>query len=198
MSQTISMYFTHALDFLKGWPSPSAVDYDLFKDSGELCSPVYGGRVVHVDPTSGKYKTGAVGTQMPIFLINGETDFDVQNVSAPAPNGWTAISPTGKQSGLVAIGGYELQSTEYDPNGTFAPNAPLHSPVNAQITSGTDYSMCGMLYAQRNWPGGNAGTITAYTDHICAIVSRLPGTNSNRVPVISFWPYFLPGGTANE
>jgi hypothetical protein len=189
------MYFQHAFDILKGWPNPAAVDYAAKVDPGVTYFPVYSGRIVHVN-ASGNFEPGAVGSQMPILMIPSQSDFDVTNLSASGANAWYPVSPTQKMSGLVAIGGYEVQTTEYDPTGTFNINDPLHAPVEAQITTGTDKSMAGMLYNKRNWPGGSAAQIVVYTDNVCGVISRIPGNNALRVPVISFWLTYVPCATA--
>ncbi len=129
---SVSMMFEHALDQLKGWPSPTAVDKDAKLSSNVTATvrPVPPGRVVHLNSV-GEFEMGASGTQVAIFLLNGEESFDVSNpttltaAGAYNANSWYAVAPTGKMSGLVATGAYELATTEYDPDPaiTFAPNA---------------------------------------------------------------------------
>ncbi len=187
--------FQHALDFLKGWPSPSAIDYDALVSSNVTSPNVNGGRVVHVN-SAGQFEMGAVGTQMPMYLIQGANEADVNNVSPIGALGWTGVMPSGKQSALVAVGAYELQTTEFDPAATFNINDALHAPVEAQIT-GSDKSAAGQFYKTRSWPGGSAAAIAPSTDAICGIVSRIPSTNPNKQATISFWPYFYPGPTSS-
>jgi len=195
---TITPTYQHALDYLKGWPNPAAVDFVAKFDTSQHNSIAYGGRVVHVNQGASnlQFALGAVGTQMPVFLIQGNGEYDVSNFTTGDAQSWYAVAPAGWMSGLVAIGAYELQTTEYDTNSTFNINDPLHAPTEAQITSGTDYSMAGQLYNARKWPGGNSAAITAYTDHICGIVSRGTMKNSLRMNTLSFWPVFFPGNSA--
>jgi hypothetical protein len=203
-----SQIFSHALDYLKGWWHQHVVDFVGMLDpaTDPTAQPAFGGRVVHVSSNTAVvggagrvdslFQLGAVKTQMPIFLNQNQTDPDVSNPGAGMTDayGWTAGTAVGFQSGLVASGAYELQSTEFDKTAgvVYNPNDPLHSPTVSQIT-GSDKSAAGMLFKNRNWPGGDNGAITPYTDAICAIVSRGRCTNHNRVQVISFWPYMLPG-----
>jgi hypothetical protein len=185
-----TMYFQHALDWLKGWPSPTAVDFSAKISALVTSTRVYGGRVAHVNDSQ-QFEMGHSGGQMPMFLIQGLGDFDVTNASAAGALGWTAISPIGNMSALVAVGSYELQTTEFDQTSTYHASDPLHAPTEAQIT-GVDKSAAGLLYNARNWPGGSHAALAYGTDSICAVVSRGAGVNANRQNVLSFWPYFYP------
>jgi hypothetical protein len=184
--------FTHALDHLKGWPSPSAVDF-VAKLSANVTVPdsAYGGRVVHLN-NSKEFELGAKVTQMPIFLIQGSNEFDVANPGdgASSPHGWTAIAPAGWMSGLVAIGAYELETTEFKTDDTYNPNDILHSPTEDQVSTKTD---AGKLFRVKNWSGGGGGAFTVGTDLICGVVSRGKKLNHHRVSVLSFWPVYIPG-----
>jgi hypothetical protein len=111
-------------------------------------------------------------------LHNGTDQFDVNN---PGGNHWKAIAPAGILSGLVAIGGYELETTEFDSVQTYLPNEPLR--------------------AVRSDSAANAGTLTnqgvvLYTNLVCAVVSRGKRTNHHGKTVLSFWPVYLPGSEA--
>ena len=183
-------YYVHALDYKKGWPSPTAVDFDA-KLSSNVTGLAYSGRCVHLN-SSGEFELGALGTQMPGFLIPGAGDYDVQNQSISGPQAWYPIQPSGKMSALMAAGSFELETTEYDQtDNSIAVNALLHSPTESQ-TSG-DKTLAGLLYAHRNWSGGNTNAVTQYVDNVCGVVSRAPTLNALRQNVLAFWPYFLPG-----
>jgi hypothetical protein len=199
------MMFQHCLDELKGWPDESALDYDAFlAPSGTNSAapapplyvnvaPVYGGACVHVN-SLGQFVLGVGPTDMAIFLLQGSQELDVGN---PGGNNWTPIAPTGKMSGLVATGAYELETTEFDPTvacTTFLPGMQLTSPLETAIT-GTDLTSAGKLFAQTNWPGGTAGTAVKGTANpVCAVASRIGHINHNKVPVVSFWPVYVPLG----
>ncbi len=191
------LVFTHCFNALKGWPSPSAVDYSAKLSANVTVDPaiVAGGRVVHLN-SSGEFELGvAAGTfVMPIYLIQGASEYDVLNSSPTGPHAWTPVSPTGKMSGVVAVGAYELETTEFDTTSTYYPNDLLTSPAEADIT-GTDKTAAGKLFKARNWPGGSTAAIIRITDTIVGLVSRPAALNpGSRVSVLSFWPYLLPGG----
>lgn len=192
----ISMYFTHALDFRKGWPNPAACDVVAVKSSNVTVNPVYGGRVAHLNAAA-QFELGALGTQMPIFLIQGAADFDVSNPSPAGAYAWYAIAPNGHMSGLVADTSYELETTEYDQTQAYAPNDLLHSPTESQIT-GADKSAAGLLFNMRTWPGGAGTKVTQYVDNIVGVVSTGAVQNALRQAVVRFWPYFLPGQDATH
>jgi hypothetical protein len=187
---TSEQMFEHCIDELKGWPFESAVDFDAHLSPSVTVEPIYGGSVVHLN-ANGQFELGCKGTQMAIFLLNRSDDYDVAN---PGGNNWVAISPTGKMSGLVACGGYELETTEFEQavGLDYLPNDPLHSPTEDQIT-GTDKTMAGKLFKRRGWAGGGGGALVPGTDAICAVVSRRNHINHHRVPVVTFWPVYHPG-----
>lgn len=192
-----SMYFQHAVGPRKGWPNPVAVDVQGKLSPNVTLAVLYGGRVAHVN-ASGQFEAGAIGTQMPVVMIQGSDAPDVNNPSPSGAYAWYPIAPIGVMSGLVAIGGYELETTEYDQTSTYAINDALHAPTEGQIT-GTDKSVAGMLFNARKWPGGNSLAIVQYTDAICGIVSPAAAhTNELRQSVLAFWPYFLPGADATK
>jgi hypothetical protein len=204
--------FERAIDMLKGWPRPHALDFvgKLDPATDATAKPVTSGRVVHVSANAplgmqGKvestFQLGAVGLAMPIFLFPGADDFDVfqDGRVQTKPHGYQTISPAGNLMGFVAVGAYEFQTTEFDQTDgvVYAPNDALHSPTEAQIT-GSDKSAAGFLFNKRNWPGGNNGAITQYVDHVCGIVSRGAVANHHRQQVITFWPVWLPGQDATH
>lgn len=150
-----------------------------------------GGTIVHLH-SDGAFAPGAVGTQMPMVLYQWTTDPDVSNTGGGTD--WFNATPTGKASALVAIGGFEIDTTEFYSGDTYTYNDPLHAPVEAQTTNDLE---AGRLYKNRKWGGGNTNAIAAYTDHICGIVSLPARRNHNKVWVLRFWPYFLPGATSS-
>lgn len=178
MPVPVQMYI-HGLNPLKGWPSPSAVDFTGKLHPAVTIDPLFAGRVVHVDSIVGGtplLKTGAVGTQMPIFLFQGSGDFDVAN---PGGTDWYGFAPNGISSGLVATGAYEFETTEFDTAQTYAANAPLIAPAND-----TNSAVGGVL---------TSAGVTVGTTLICGIVSRGVYTNSYGRPVLGFWPVFCLG-----
>lgn len=182
--------YTHALNELKGWPFGSVLDFRAKLDTA-VTGNAYAGRVVHVDATSGAFQLGAKITQMPIFLRKSSTAFDVSNSSG---NDWTAVAPVGWMTGLVATGGYELQTTEYATAdaASMVPNAILHAPTEDQCTAAGGVALAGQLHATKSYASGG-GSLTLYTDLVCGVVSRAVAKNNYGVNVVSFWPVYLPG-----
>lgn len=192
-----ALMFTHCLDELKGWPDEAALDFDAFLAGpgagGVNVDPVYGGACVHVN-ANGQFVLGVSGAAMGIFLLQGSHELDVNNFGG---NEWYQIAPTGKMSGLVATGAFELETTEFDQSmaiGTITPGMQMTSPTEAMITPTTDLTAAGKLFAQTNWPGATThGTAVAGSAMaVCAVCSRANHYNHHRVPVVSFWPVYVP------
>lgn len=187
-------YIRHALNELKGWPRDQAIDYVASLAPGTLPAPLWGGRVVHVNAAQ-QFEPGVTGGQMGIFLLNSSIQFDVTNdPSDPSILGWTPIAPTGAMSGLVAIGGYELETTEFDVTKTYAPNDSLKSPTAAECTGALGVSVAGMLFKDKSYAAGG-GPLVRYTDAICGIVSRSNTKSEYGVPILAFWPVYVPSTT---
>ena len=162
--------FDHELNPVKGWPSPYGVDKAATLSADET-EAVLGGSVMSLD-VEGEFRLGLYVDAMPIFALQNSTDFDVVSDDGGMVGN---ADGTAKMSGLVAVGSYELESTEYDSLLTFNPNDALTSPV----------------------PGAaDAGLLTAgvpYTDTICGVVSAPgPVANERQVDVLRFWPVWLP------
>lgn len=188
-----SLMFEHALSHPKGWFEPSALDF-VAKLSANVTIKAYGGRVVHVN-AAGEFEMGIAAAAMAIFLLQSDEDFDVSNPGVtPAGNFMhQAIAPAGNMSGLVATGGYELESTEFDasPAVAYAPNQLLTAKAaNTNQTTG------GVLSNDRNGAGGSAGAVRQYVDAACGVVSRGKFKNEHGVDVLAFWPVYLPAAAA--
>jgi len=167
----------HTLNALKGWPAPAAVDFHtefsptVFQSNGR--QPVLAGSVLHLNG-SGKYELG-VGQEpvMPLFSFNSSDDPDVYNPGgdpAQLRGNWVAIAPTGQSMSLVAIGGYELTSTEFIRD-AYAPNDPLTSPLQGEEDAGRIKK--GVLYE----------------DMIVGFVSRGTVDNGYGHAAVAFWPF---------
>jgi len=166
---TPAQMFDHTLDARKGWPSPYALDKSKEIASGE--TGILSGMVVHIDPTTDKIKRGcpfnASWAAMPIFAFPNQHDFDVSSDVGNISGGVLV--------GLVGVGAYELESTEYTGVG-YNPNIPL---------------------TVDNTPGATLGKLVATTlnstDLVVGIVSdKGPLTNENKKTYIRFWPVYLP------
>ena len=160
---TPNQMFTHDLNAVKGWPSTSAVDKSAALDDAEVSSTLFEGMVVHIDAASSKIKRGVASRAMPMFLIQNADDFDANSDKGNISGGIV--------SALVAIGSYELQTTEYSA-GTYAPNVPLKADAaTGKVISTT---------------GGQTG------QDIVGICSSGIIPNAYGKNVITFWPCFLP------
>jgi hypothetical protein len=189
----------HSLDAKKGWPSPHAVDFDAtFKASASdtdnglhTDKPAFAGSLVSLD-ASGNFVFGVADAAMPMWLFQNSDDPDVTNdggtlLADPATTdgtygAWAAVAPTGKLMALVAVGAYELNTTEF--TGTsFAPNDPLMADSAAE-----------------NGQHANRGKVDEYAwaqsdgsePDVVGIVSRAEAKNSHGVLEVSFWPVYLP------
>ena len=192
MAGQIAQGFEQALDAVKGWFHLAALDKSAKLASSLLTgsTAVPAGRVAHLN-ASGEFELGAGGTQMPIFLWNGKDHPDVYNSGVSPTTStthWHAISPTGVMSGLVATGGYELQTTEYETTGTYAANTLLTADTGVTTTDGkledTTYAaaklICGVCSTHVG--GDNQTTQTAGPT----------GTNAHGVSTLTFWPVYIP------
>lgn len=190
--------FTHSLGGRKNWPGTSAVDAQGAVASTDTAYCI-AGRAAHLN-SSGQFEAGVKGFQMPVFLTKSPSSFDVAT-DAHNSFGGSAI-PRGNLAGLVAIGGFELETTEFDGSTNYAPNAPLKAPDRAQTA---DAAQCGKLYQTKGWTGGGGGALTPYTDTICGVASfgssfvGKPAaayanyTGPYFVNLLAFWPVFIPG-----
>lgn len=172
------LMFEHSLNPAKGWFQPHALDFAA-PLSANVTFEVPRGRVVHVN-NSGEFEMGVDDTFMGIFLLNGSEDYDVSNPGT-TPSGnfmHQAIAPKGVMSGLVATGGYELETTEFDDAQTYA--------ANDTLTAGTSPTVLAT--------GGVLTNVAAvvYTNAVCGVVSRGRFVNAHGVPVLAFWPVYLP------
>jgi hypothetical protein len=185
------LMFEHGLDVKKGWFDMASLDYSA-KLSSTVEYSLPRGRVVHLarEGSPGNYKEvflpGVSNTGVAIFLLNGSTDADVSNPGTTAAGNFMhqAVSPSGKLSGLVATGGYEIATTEYDPAGDYAPGDLLTAPT-------------GVLAANAATAGRLTKTSAVqYVNPVCGVVSSGAAKNHNGVNTLSFWSVYLPAGTA--
>lgn len=156
--------FDNLLEPIKGWFHISALDKDVVPvDLTD--TRLIAGRVVSLD-SAGKAVPGLAANAMPLFLWQNATDFDVFRDAGGIGGG--------KLNTLVATGGYELQTTEFQ-TGTFNPNT--------------------FLTADAPGAGADIGKIkpgVVATDTILGIVSDGQLNNENGKAVVQFWTYFLP------
>jgi len=165
--------FDHNLDVVKGPSLMHRLDFHAAPVADEAIKE---GSLMSLD-SAGKFIAGcppgaATITQpMPIFAIQGINDFDansdIGNISG------------GVMSGVVATGGYELATTEFDAALTYAPNELLVSDE-----------------------GGTKGWVTQAAaapygaETIVGCVSKPAAVNADGKNMLAFWSLFLPSATA--
>lgn len=176
------LMFEHGLDVKKGWFDMAALDYSA-KLAPEVEYVVPRGRVVHVD-ANGNFRPGAHNTGLAIFLLNGSEDADVSNPGTTAAGNFMhrAISPTGKLSGIVATGGYEISTTEFDSARTYTPGDLLTAAQSLN-----NVAVGGVL---------TNNSVVQYVNPVVGVVSSGKAKNHNGVQSLSFWCVYLPAGTA--
>jgi hypothetical protein len=179
----------HGLDVKKGWFDMASLDYSA-KLAGAVTFAVPRGRVVHVD-TDGNFRPGAHAKNIAIFLLNGSEDADVSNPGTTAAGNFMhrAIAPTGKMSGLVATGGYEIATTEYNISRTYVPGDLLTATA-----SNTDSATGGVV---TNAGSGSDGKVKQYINPVVGVVSSGATKNHNGINSLSFWSVWLPGAATN-
>jgi hypothetical protein len=174
----------YTLNALKGWPSPSAVDFNTTYDPTVVANNavVLAGAVTHLSD-AGQYLLG-VGSKvvMPLFMFNSSDDPDVTNDGGDpsiTKGVFVPISPTGQAMSLVGIGAYELVSTAFVAGQSYKPNSPLTSTLS---------------------PDANAGALqigTIWTNTIVGFVSRGVVDNGYGFDSLAFWPHFIPPSAGN-
>lgn len=173
------LMFEHGLDVKKGWFDMASLDYDA-KLASAVTFAVPRGRVVHVD-SDGNFRPGAHNTGVAIFLLNGSADADVSNPGTTAAGNFMhrAIAPSGKMSGLVATGGYEISTTEFDSARTYTPGDLLTATA-----SNTDAVTGGRITNE---------SVVQFVNPVVGVVSSGKAKNHNGIQALSFWCVWLPG-----
>ena len=183
-TQPIIQMTAYTLNALKGWvDATSALDFVAPFDSS-VTTWVPAGTCVTLN-SSGNLILGVGNSDaMPLFTFFNSNDPTIYNYGgnpASTAGNWVALIPpsTGNvMLCLVATGGYELLSTNYDANYSYAPNATISSP---KTTSGT--TAPGQLYPAT----GGSGNQT-----IVGLVSRGVINYIRNVPALAFWPIYGP------
>lgn len=170
---TITQMFERRLNPVKGWPNPYALDKFAETTAGQ---GIKAGMVCHLDSNK-KFARGLGGNNMPIWMWNSDTDFDTSGVDAGNFN----LVGTGKGlSGLVGVGPYEFQTTEFVTSEVYAPNTPL--TVEEDVADDV----------------GKVKPGNYYQDPIVGIVSDGQLINSHAVAVVQCWAYYLPAISSTD
>lgn len=171
--------FDHMLNPVKGWPDMAALDFSA-RISANVLYDMRAGQVAHLN-LAGELEPGVQCLQMGLFMFQGANDFDVNN---ERNDQWTPVSPSGRIMCLVAKGGYELETTEFDTTQAYNPNDTLNAPIGN--SSGSEF-ISGVLTSAA--PGALFTTNLA----IVGVVSRGMFTNAYGKQVVAFWPVWFPG-----
>jgi len=165
--------FDHNIDVLKGPSLMHRLDYSAAVAAvpGDIYEGSLMSLVSAAGADQGKFTVGCpAGTDgvypMPIFALQGVNDFDansdVGNISG------------GVMSGVVATGGFEIATTEFDAGGTYVPNALLTPDT---VTAGYVTDLGAAPY----------GALP-----VVGCVSKPPAVNADGKSMLSFWTMFLP------
>ena len=188
MGNRVAQMYEQSLDAIKGFYSPSALEKVRPLAAALLNSltVIPAGRVAHID-AAGNWALGGSGTQMPCFLWQGSKDPDVFNDGVSAATGtrhWTSVLPSGEMKGVVATGGYELQTTEYDATQVYAPNQLLTASAVGILTNVGAVQYTNWICGVTSWHELNRAEATPAT--------APTGNNLHNVATLTFWTYFLP------
>jgi len=188
VSTTLQLMTEHGLDVKKGWFDMASLDFSASLDSS-VTDDVPRGRVVYVN-SAGNFVPGISNTGVAIFLLNGSSDADVSNPGTTAAGNFMhqAVAPTGKLSGLVATGGYEIASTEFITSDTVGGVTTTRAYAPGELlTADTTGLLTNKKVADINT------AVAQYTDPVVGVVSSGAGANHNGIQSLSFWSVYLPG-----
>lgn len=172
--------FDHELNPRFGWSGDRGLALEKTLPVGTNNNKVFAGSVVFIDDGN-VFKLGVptgttvTRTRIPCFAFQNEDDFDVNpdlgNIAG------------GVLMALCALGTFELESTEFDPNQTYTTGTYLTADSGANAT-------------------GQLAPGTLGTDTIVGIVSETgPNTdgsfeNEHGENVIRFYTWFMPSNIA--
>jgi hypothetical protein len=173
----------HVLEVLKGRTLIADLTYSAKLSANVTIDPVYAGRVVHLNSV-GELEMGLATTHMALFVFERSDDPDVTNDGgdvASDADAFVKVKPTGEIMCFVASGGFELASTEFEPEataGVYAPNQML--TATASNSSATT--------------GGRLCKGTVSTHNICGVVSSGVNAPISGRSELRFWSVWLPAG----
>lgn len=170
---TPTQMFEHNLNVVKGPTLMHRLDYSALVDTDGLADGLVEGMLMSISSTTGKVVRGcgvgsAANRPMPMWAIQGVNDYDansdVGNISG------------GVMSGIVATGGFEIETTEFDSTATYYPNDLL---VPSGTTAGyVTLAVAADLYDEKP---------------IVGCVSKAKFTSlADGKTLLSFWTMFLP------
>lgn len=158
---TITQAYNHNMATKSGFAMHYALQY---RASAATSATFYKGALVSLD-SSGNIETGCGDADMPMWANNGTADYGV------------ALEAEGVGGGVIsawpATGGFEIATTEYDTDGTYAPNQLLTADT---VTSG---------YVTESPAAYNTAVIVG-------IVSEGVKSDYNSISMLNFWTMFIP------
>ena len=171
--------YRHELNPVKGWWDAHALDLAALAVFG-VGKVINKGAVMSLR-SDGKLQLGLACNAMPIFAFNASFDFDAVpdagGMVGPS-NGGVAldVETEASMTGVVAIGGYELQSTEFDAtyDASYVPNQALTAYVPGHAKAG------------QLKPG------TQFTNTLCGVCSKGLSTSDAGIQVLQFWGVWIP------
>lgn len=183
-ARTTANIYTHALNIVRG--DRGMVHNLLFtaQKSANVTFSLKEGRCVHLN-SEGEFETGASGNQMPLFVLQTESDPDVDQTYSEDDY---QVFPAGAITAVVATAGVELSTTEYDTERTYAPNDLLRAPVaNTNATTGGRLTNESVVKV--------ASATPASSTCVCGVVSvgEDDHPNAKNEQVLRFWPIFQMG-----
>ncbi len=168
---THGQMYDHTLVTVKGPGRLTRLDYAAAPKTGEAIAP---GMVCSIDANGEMIAgcpNGSAGNRpMAMFALQDTDAFDANSDSGNISGG--------VQSAVVATGGFEVQSTEFDSGETYAPNDLLKDKAGADD---------GTLTLLGQAPYGNTAAV--------GCVSKGVETNKEGVSVLTFWTCWLPAGS---
>lgn len=182
INRTVSQNYNHICTVVKGALASQRVDYTAEVASG--VTGIYQGSLVSLN-TSGKFVLGlpegtGVVYPMPMFSTKNLFDPDVSTGLVDENNKIISTSVVGGTiSAYAAIGGMELETTEYDSTATYTTGSSLVAKVASSAQTGKVTLATTKIY----------GNTT-----IVGIVSRgVTATPQDGFPArLAFWPVFFP------
>lgn len=183
------MMTAHTLNPTQGWPRPNALFQTAKFSANVTVDPVFSGRVVHVN-SDGEFELGvpdvAKSLKVPMYLFPNSDDPDVSNYGgnpATDPDAWVPVAPTGTALALPAIGCYQVETTEFEPESSVGSPYNINDGVTAVASNSNAVT------------GGRITKANAYEKPICGIVAAPVKKNSHKRDVLTLWTYFLPRHT---
>lgn len=170
--------FDHRLNPTSGYWAEHALLYTADKAASES-STIYSGMCAHVH-TDGDLKLGVSNYQMGLFVLRGENNLETKNDGGTL---WYSVRPkvnTTTLTTLVATGGYEMETSEFDTAQTYVINQLLRGHTDGKLTNKTLAN----------------GIIAPYsTSAVCGVVSRAVYTDSLGGSKLPFWSVYLPASS---